>query len=476
VTNPLITVAIRGGTVVNSNWSRPADVLISGNQIAAVVEPGRRGEDRATDFTEIDATGRLVLPGGVDPHCHVGFTSGEYTTRDDYYEATRAAVAGGTTTIVDFAIPRPGEQPLAVAERQREKASDGMCDSALHACVVEWDGTTQGQLEELAHSGIVTVKMFTTYRDETMASPTAILNTMKVLRPLGGLVYVHCESNHLVEDRQEELARSGELSSAHHHQSRSELAELASVSEILALADHAKSPVYFVHQSSAAAVELAIEARKRGVRAFSESVTHHLLIDDSKYSEPNAELYVCCPPLRAKSTVDALTRHLFTGGITTVGSDHCCYDSAQKKSSKDDVRTMPNGLPGVETRLPLLFSHFVIEQQLPIERFVELTSTNPARLNGIYPRKGAILPGSDADISIWSREGSHVLTNTVLHMSTDYTPFEGSIVRGTLEMVLVKGQPAVHQGEFLHPTARGVHVPGEAMSPDPLLGSRGRKP
>lgn len=469
MTSPPITVAIRGGTVVNADWSWPADVLIADGQIAAVVEPGRRVEDRAADFTEIDASERLVLPGGVDPHCHVAFTSGEYTTRDDYYEATRAAIAGGTTTIVDFAIPRPGEQPLAVAERQRAKARDGMCDSALHGCVVEWDGTTQSQLEELVRTGIVTVKMFTTYRDETMASPTAMLNTMKVLRPLGGLVYVHCESNHLVEDRQEELARSGELSSAHHHQSRSELAELASVSEVLALADHAKSPVYFVHQSSAAAVELAIEARKRGMRAFSESVAHHLLLDDSKYSEPDAELYVCCPPLRAKSTVDALTRHLFTGGITTVGSDHCCYDSAQKLSSKNDLRKMPNGLPGVETRMPLLFSHFVLEKHLPIERFVELTSTNPARLNGIYPRKGAVLPGSDADISIWSREGSHVLSSNDLHMATDYTPFEGSVVRGTLETVLVKGQVTLRQGEFLDSTARGEHVPAEPLRRDPLI-------
>lgn len=435
-------------------------MLISGNAIAALVEPGRPVTDKTPDFTEIDATGRLVLPGGVDPHCHVGFTSGDYTTRDNYYEATRAAVAGGTTTIVDFAIPRPGEQPLAVAERQRAKARDGICDSALHACVVDWDHTTATQLEELVRSGIVTVKMFTTYRDETMASSATILNTMKALRPLGGMVYVHCEANHLIEDRQEELARIGQLSSAHHHQSRSELAEIASVTEVLAMADDTKSPVYFVHQSSAAAVELAIQARTRGVRAFSEAVTHHLLLDDTKYAHPDAELYVCCPPLRPRKTVDGLTRHLFTGGITTVGSDHCCYDSAQKTSSKDDVRVMPNGLPGVETRLPLLFSQFVLEEQLPVERFVELTSANPARLNGIYPRKGAVMPGSDADIAIWSREGSRVLSSADLHMATDYTPFEGSLVRGALESVLVKGQVVVHEGTLHEPTVRGAHVPG----------------
>lgn len=391
-------LVIRGGTVVDVRWSGPADVLVADGRVQALTEPGVAV---APGVDEIDASGKLVLPGGVDPHCHVGFTSGQYTSLDGYPECTTAAIFGGTTTIVDFAIPRPGQRPADIAWAQRAKARQGLCDSALHGCVVDWDDTVPEQLADLAHAGIRTVKMFTTYRGETMVNEDTILRVMTALRELNGMVVVHCEANHIIEDAQRQCAAHHQIDASNMAATRPALAETASVAEVLAIAESVRAPVYFVHQSTPEAIEFVAAARRRGVPAFSEAVTHHLVLDESRYATEQPKRYVCCPPLRPRASVHALAQHLMAGEITTVGSDHCCYDLQQKTASRHDVRAMPNGLPGVETRLPLVFSEYVVARVLPVTRFVELTSTNPARTNGLYPRKGNVMPGSDADIAIW---------------------------------------------------------------------------
>ncbi len=446
---------VRGGTVVESHWAAAADLLIDNGRVVAVLEPGSEVDASAE---VVDATGKLVMPGGVDPHCHVGFTSGEFTSLDSYLECTTAAVFGGTTTIIDFAIPAPGQQPLDAAESQRAKASDGLCDSALHACVVEWNDTTAEQLKTLADAGIRTVKMFTTYAGETMANEHTILNTMQATRDLGGMVIIHCESDAIVTDAQNHAAASESVDAAHMSQTRPELAETAAVAAILAIAESQQAPVYFVHQSTPAAVELVADARKRGLVAFTESVAHHLILDDSAYRGEQPERFVCCPPLRSAAVVEELGRHLFTGHITTIGSDHCCYDTAQKQVHSHDVRHMPNGLPGVETRLPVVYSRYVHELGLTASRFVELTSANPARTNGLYPRKGSLMPGSDADIAIWDPDLEWTVNTETLHMATDYTPYEGIRLRGKPVTVLVGGEIVVHDGRLVDATARGRHL------------------
>jgi dihydropyrimidinase len=446
---------VRGGTVVEAHWSGLADVVIDDGRITAVLAPGTPVDDE--DET-IDATGRLVMPGGVDPHCHVGFTSGEFTSLDTYLECTTAAVFGGTTTIVDFAIPRPGQAPLDAAEKQRLKAAEGLCDSALHACVVEWDDTTADQLAVLASAGIRTVKMFTTYAGETMANEHTILNTMQTTRDLGGMVIIHCESDAIVADAQHHAATTDGIDASHMSHTRPELAETASVAAILAIAESQRAPVYFVHQSTPAAVELVAQARTRGLVAFTETVAHHLVLDDSMYAGERPERFVCCPPLRPRDVVDELGRHLFSGDVTTIGSDHCCYDSAQKEVHSHDVRHMPNGLPGVETRLPVVFSRFVNDLGMTASRFVELASTNPARANGLYPRKGTLMPGADADIAIWDPDVAWTVTAAELHMKTDYTPYEGRRLRGKPTTVLVRGTVVVNDGALLDDTPRGRHL------------------
>ena len=447
---------IRGGTVVNAGWQGAADLHIGNGVVKAVLRPG---EMAGSGLPELDATGRLVLPGGVDPHCHVGFTSGEFTSLDDYRQCTTAAVFGGTTTIIDFAIPRPGEAPLAVARRQQAKASQGLCDAALHGCVVSWDDTTAGQLAEMARLGVRTVKMFTTYRGETMADEDTILATMAALREWGGMVVIHCESNAIVEDAQRAGAATIGIDAPHMAASRPELAETAAVAGILAIAESQGAPVYFVHQSTAAAVDLVADARRRGLPAFTEAVAHHLVLDDSRYLEAEAERYVCCPPLRSLTAVAGLGEYLFNGAITTIGSDHCCYDLAQKRSHRHDVREMPNGLPGVETRMPVIFSRYVVDRGLPVTSFVALTAANPAMVNGVYPRKGSLMPGSDADIAIWNPAQTWTVTSDDLHMATDYTPYEGMTLTGRVQTVLVGGRIVVKDGVLVDDRALGRPLP-----------------
>lgn len=446
---------IRGGTLVESNWHGPADLLIDDGTIMAVLAPGA-DVDPAAEV--VDATGKLVMPGGVDPHCHVGFTSGEFTSLDSYRECTTAAVFGGTTTIVDFAIPRPGQSPLDAAEQQRQKATDGLCDSALHACVVDWDDTTADQLATMAQDGIRTVKMFTTYAGETMANEHTILKTMQTTRDLGGMVIIHCESDAIVTDSQTTAAATEGIDAAHMSMTRPEIAETAAVAAILAIAESQDAPVYFVHQSTAAAVELVADARTRGLVAFTESVAHHLILDDSAYGGENPERFVCCPPLRSADAVEELGQHLFTGHITTIGSDHCCYDTGQKEIHSHDVRHMPNGLPGVETRLPVIFSRYVRDSNLTASRFVELTSTNPAKTNGLFPRKGTLMPGADADIALWDPDVEWTVDVDALHMATDYTPYQGMTLRGKPVTVLVGGTIVVQDGELVDGTPRGRHL------------------
>jgi dihydropyrimidinase len=450
--------------VVNAGWSAPADVLIGQGRIVGVVEPGSTPTGGGNP-TEIDASGRLIMPGGVDPHCHVGFTSGQFTSLDDYRQATTAAIFGGTTTIVDFAIPRPGEVPAEVAARQQAKASEGLCDAALHACVVAWDPTVPDQLAGFIADGIVTVKMFTTYRGESMANDDTVLAVMSTLAPLGGMVVIHCEANHLIESAQHTCASHDRIDAAHMPATRPELAENASVAEILAVAEGVKAPVYFVHQSTPDAVDLVSAARARGVRAWSETVAHHLVLDESRYLGPHPERYVCCPPLREAPTVRGLRRRLAMGQVATIGSDHCCYDTNQKELVAHDVRAMPNGLPGVETRLPVIFSELVSSGVINPERFVELTSANPARLNGLYPRKGVIAAGADADIVIWDATRPQTVSTEHLHMATDYSPYEGMSLTGAPETVIVGGRVVVHDGQLLDGQAHGRALRSQPLFP-----------
>jgi dihydropyrimidinase len=450
-----VDLIIRGGTVVNADGRSRATVVIGGGRILALTDPSAEIAG-VTDATEvIDATGKLVLPGGVDPHCHVDTALGEFTTTDDYAQTSIAALHGGTTTIVDFGIPAAGQTTVEAITRRTELARGARCSVALHACVREWKQNTADQLRELADGGVTTVKLFTTYRDLLMVSSDTVLAVLRTMREIGGLTYVHAESNHIIESVQADQAAKGRIGSADHAASRPEVSERAAVAEVLAIAEAIDGAVYFVHQTTPEVVDMVAQARLRGVKAYSETCTHYLTIDSSAYAGEHPERYVCCPPLRDPETVRALQQRAINGGIATIGSDHCCFHGDDKARAGHDVRAMPYGMPGVETRLPVIFSEFVAKRGMPVERFVELTATSPARLNGLAPRKGTIAAGADADVIVWDAGLARELDVATMHMGMDYEPYQGWTVTGWPETVVVGGRIALRDGSFTDPGEAG---------------------
>ncbi|MGW5641680.1 amidohydrolase family protein [Saccharopolyspora sp. NPDC003752] len=467
-------LVIAHGLVVNSFGTRAAHVVVDSGRVTAVLdalEPVPAAE------RVIDAAGRAVIPGGVDGHCHVAQVTGRYRTLDDFAITSTAALWGGTTTILDFGIPRDaGESPLEAAKHKLALAREARCDVALHGSVIEWDETVPAQLEELAELGIRSVKMYMTNRGSTMADNDTVLKVMREMVRLDGLTYIHAEHDAVIVDCTQRHAEAGRTGIAHLHETRPELAEEASVHEVLAMAEHTGAPVYFVHQSTPGAVDLVAEARARGLDIHSETCPHYLVLDDGVYSSRFPEWFACCPPMRAPETVAALRERFADGSIHAVASDHSCYDLSQKRERSDDIRQMPHGLPGVETRMPVAFTALAeatgafgspsgtddagaATPPLPglLERFVELFSSGPARINAL-PGKGAITPGYDADLVVFDPAEVRAVDGPALHMGTDFSPFEGHELRGWPQIVVAGGRVVLDEQGFHDPGPVGRFV------------------
>jgi dihydropyrimidinase len=455
---------IAGGTVVTDAWSKMAAVVVVGGRIKEIVDSAEETAQIAA-VRRIDATGRLVLPGGVDPHCHVGIRVGSYTTLDTYASASLAALAGGTTTIVDFAIPAPGQDPVEALQERLALARVSRCDFAEHGCINAPMSSIPATVRALADAGVRTIKLFTTYRGILMVDTETIAAVMAAMNDVDGLTYVHAEANDLVEEAQLQAVNDARIGAAGHAATRPEAAEERAVADVLSAAERMHAAVYFVHQSTPGAIDLVQAARARGLHAFTESCPHYLTLDDSRYGTAHPERWVCCPPLRSRHTVDELDVRGEMGFIDTVGSDNCCYDSAQKAERADDVREMPNGLPGVETRLPVIFDRFVANGRITPERYVAMVATNPARLNGLYPRKGTIAVGSDADLVLMDSQASRTVSAAELHMETDYSPYEGMAVRGWPSTVIANGRVVFDDGRLIDPGPVGEFIAAEAMHP-----------
>ena len=452
-------LVIANGTVVNSFGRRHAHVVVREGRIDQLVDAA---EPVPAAHRVIDAAGRLVIPGGVDGHCHVAQITGRFRTLDDYRTTSTAALWGGTTTIIDFGIPRDArETPLAAVLHKKELARESRCDVALHGSVVSWDETVPWQLEQLAAEGVRSVKMYTTNRGTTMADGDTILKVMREMVRLDGLTYIHAEHDPIIADCTEQHADDGRIGIEHLHRTRPELAEEVSVKETLAMAEYTGAPVYFVHQSTPGAVDLVSEARARGQEAYSETCPHYLTLDNSVYGSVMPEWYACCPPMRSPQTVAALRERLADGAIHTVASDHSCYDLTQKRERTDDIREMPHGLPGVETRMPVTFTALMEaagDGEARVEDFVEVFAAGPARINAL-PRKGTIAPGFDADLVIFDPAEERVVDGGALHMGTDFSPFDGRTLTGWPAVVVSAGRVVLDSDGFHDPGAVGRFVP-----------------
>lgn len=439
---PYFDLVLTGGTVANADGSFHADVAISGGRVAEVWPAGTTPKFDAAEVR--DCSEMWIIPGGVDPHVHVGITFGDVVTGEGHAECTRAALAGGTTTIVDFAIPRPGQDPLsAVLERQEGARKSAVTDYVLHGCFTDAHAGALDQIDEMVRLGVRTIKVYTTYRGELMADDKLIAEVMRGLRPHQGLTYVHAEDNTSIERLMAELAERGPIPYEKIIEARPESAENKAVAHVLGLARENDAPVYFVHQSTQTALELTRAARATGIPAYSEVCPHYTLLDESVYAGRRGECFTCCPPLRSRATVDAVMARVVAGQVDTLASDHCAFRHEHKIANAHDLRQMPFGMPGVQTRLPVVLSELVVHRKVPISAAVELLCAAPARLSGVYPRKGVVRTGSDADLVLWSEEGTWSITAGGLLQDSDYSPFEGWQVHGRIHAV-IRGGVVVH--------------------------------
>lgn len=447
-------LVIANATVVNSHGRQEAHIVVQDGRIARLLDAAEPVP--AADHT-VDATGKLVIPGGVDGHCHVAQVTGRFRTLDDYRTTSTAALWGGTTTIIDFGIPRDAQEtPLAAALHKKELATQSRCDVALHGSVVSWDETVPWQLEQLAAEGIRSVKMYTTNRGSTMADGDTILKVMREMVRLDGLTYIHAEHDPIIADCTGQHAQDGRIGIEHLHRTRPELAEEISVKETLAMAEYTGAPVYFVHQSTPGAVDLVSEARDRGLEAYSETCPHYVMLDDSVYGSKFPEWFACCPPMRSAETVAALKDRLVAGAIHTMSSDHSCYDLSQKRERTDDVRAMPHGLPGVETRMPVTFTAMT-SAGATVEQFVEAFAAAPARINAV-PGKGRIAEGFDADLVVFDPAEERTVDGSALHMGTDFSPFDGKALTGWPAVVVSNGRVVLDTDGFHDPGAVGRFI------------------
>lgn len=444
---------LKGGTVVSGNSHKQLDVLINeeSGTISAVAETIDVGSEE-TDIKVVDVRGKLLFPGFIDAHTHFDLEVSQTVTADGFDTGTRAAVSGGTTLIIDFATQNRGETLAEALENWHRKADDKCsCDYGFHMAISDWNEGVSQELETLMETGVTSFKLYMTY-DAMVLNDKAIYQVLKRLKELGGIAGVHCENMGLIEAMVEAEKAKGHLDPATHPRTRPDLAEAEAVDRLLKLAKTAESPIIVVHLSSGAGYQEIKNAREGGQEIYVETCPQYLLLDDSVYQTPGFEgaKYVCAPPLRKKGDQTRLWNALHKNHIQTISTDHCSFTLQQKAAGKDDFSKIPNGMPGVETRPVLLYTYGVGGERITLEQMCRLLSENPAKLYGVYPQKGCVTPGSDADIVVWDPDISWTITAEDQKSAADYSPFEGTPVKGMAEQVYLRGKLVAEHGEIVN--------------------------
>jgi dihydropyrimidinase len=453
-----MALLIRNGTVVAADKTFAADILMEGGTIKEVrpgiaVEPGHE---------LLDATGMLLLPGGIDAHTHLDMPFGGTTSSDDFETGTRAAAIGGTTTIVDFAIQARGTKMRDALDTWWKKAESKACiDYGLHMIVTDLPEAGLQDMDDMVREGVASFKLFMAYPNVLMVDDATIFRALQQTSKNGALICMHAENGSVIDILVRQALAEGKTAPIHHALTRPTLAEAEAVHRAIALAEIAGVPIYIVHLSSEDALNQVREARDRGLPAFAETCPQYLLlsIDDMKLPGFEGAKYVFTPPLREKQNLPKLWDGLKTDNLQVVSTDHCpfCFED-QKALGKDDFTKIPNGGPGIENRLQLLHHHGVNAGQLSINRFVEIVSTAPARIFGMYPQKGVIAVGSDADIVVWDPKAAHLISAKTHHMRVDYSMFEGFQVQGNARQVFSRGEKIVDNGQYIGRTGRGQYL------------------
>ena len=448
-----MTTLIANGTVVNATGQARADVLIEGERVRAVGTQYLGPADRV-----IDASAKLVLPGGVDVHTHLDMPFGDIRTADDFESGTIAALCGGTTTIVDYAVQeRGGSLRQALDAWMARAAGKAVADYGFHMSIADLRPDVETEMDEMVRAGVTSFKVFMAYPDRLMLNDGEIFRVLQRAAAIGGLVCLHAENGHVIDVLIRQALAAGRSGPEQHPLTRPPLVEAEAVHRGIALAELAGAPLYVVHLSSSGALEEVSAARRRGLPVIAETCPQYLVLSDEAYAAPGFDgaRFVMSPPLRPKGSQDALWHGLASGDLQVVGSDHCPFLLAEKARGRDDFSKIPNGAPGIEPRINLVYDGGVASGRLSLERCVDALATAPARIFGLYPRKGVIAEGSDADLVVFDPAGETTISAATHHMRVDYNPYEGRTVRGAIDLVLSRGEVVVDAGRYVGAPGRG---------------------
>ncbi|HEY6514739.1 MAG TPA: dihydropyrimidinase [Steroidobacteraceae bacterium] len=464
---------IRGGTVVNADCARRADVLCAQGVIVNVGE----NLQVPTGVQVLDAGGQLVMPGGIDPHTHMQLPFMGTVAVDDFYTGTAAGLAGGTTCIIDFVIPDPKEPLLGAYRKWRDWAQKAAADYGFHVAVTWWSEQVRADMGTLVQEeGVNSFKHFMAYKNAIMADDETLVNSFRRALELGAMPTVHAENGELVFQLQKEIMEQGISGPEGHPLSRPPAVEAEAAQRAIAIADVLQVPLYVVHVSCAEAAEAIARARARGQRVFGEVLAGHLLVDESVYRNADfalAAAHVMSPPFREKRHQEALWRSLQAGNLQTTATDHCTFCAPQKAAGRDDFRKIPNGCGGIEERMMVVWDAGVNTGRLTSSEFVAVTSANAARIFNIYPRKGVIAAGSDADLVLWDPEATRTLSAKTQRSRVDYNVFEGRTVTGVPTHTVSQGSVVYARGDLRAERGAGRYVKRAPFAP--VFGALGRK-
>ena len=453
----MTTLLIKNGTIVTATDSYKGDVFVDGETISTIGTSLAMPADRT-----IDATGKYVFPGGIDVHTHLDMPFGGTTSADDFESGTIAAAHGGTTTIVDFAIQYKGQTLHHAWETWMKKAEGkAAIDYGFHMIITELSDQVEQEMDALVRQGVTSFKLFMAYPGVFMLDDATIFRALLRTGKNGGTICMHAENGGVIDVLVKRALAEGKTAPKYHALTRPARAEGEATHRAIALAEMADVPVYIVHLSAAEALEMVTEARDRGLPAYAETCPQYLFLSYENYEEPGfaGAKYVMSPPLRAKATQDLLWRGLAFNDLQAISTDHCPFCMKEQKTlGADDFSKIPNGAPGIETRMSLVYDGGVRTGRISLNRFVELTSTSPAKIFGLFPRKGTIAPGSDADIVVFDPERTIRLSSKTLHMKVDYNPYEGREVTGATDTVVSRGRVIVDAGTFTGRTGAGAFL------------------
>ncbi len=458
---------IRGGRVITATDDYVADVLLQDGIVHAIARDMAVGPD----VKVVDATGLYVLPGGVDTHVHLENAIGPTITCDTFASGTKAAAFGGTTTVVDFALQTAADSPLEAIARAQRSAEPQVCiDYSLHCIVTRVDKQVLADVKHaMRHEGVTSFKMFMAYPGVMMADDAAIFQMLRQVGADGGMVALHAENGTVIDLLIKEALEAGHTAPRYHAITRPAVMEGEATHRGIRLAELAEAPIYFVHVSSNQALKHIVTARDEGIPVFAETCPHYLLFDDSVYDSDDFEIakYVMTPPLRSTDDQNHLWRALRYDDLQVIATDHCpfCMKEGhlgyklQKQRGKDDFSLIPNGAPGIETRLVSLYDIGVTQGRLSLNRFVQLTATTPAKLFGLFPKKGTIAVGSDADVVLFNPSATQTIHAKHLHSQCDYTLLEGRTLQGKVEKVFLRGELIVDGDDWKGREGMGRFVP-----------------